>query len=100
VIQTGLEGGILNKLKEVFENYTELEQVVLYGSRALGNFNDRSDIDLAVKGTHLDRFKIAQMLLECDELDIAYTVDLQNYSDIKNVKLKDHIDRVGVVIYP
>ncbi len=34
-----------------------------------------------------------------DDSDIPFLMDLQNYHDIKNSRLIEHIDRAGVVIY-
>jgi predicted nucleotidyltransferase len=37
-------------LQDTFTRFPEVEQVVLFGSRAKGNFKKGSDIDLSVKG--------------------------------------------------
>ena len=50
-------------------------------------------------GTGIDRFLVADILLDLADTDLPYTVDLQNYTEIKNRALVEHIDRVGMVIY-
>lgn len=95
----GLDAKTLQKLQQLFAGYPNIAQVKLYGSRAKGSFHARSDIDLAVFGEDIDRFAIAAILMEVDESDIPYQVDLQNYHELKNPSLIEHIDRVGVVIY-
>lgn len=95
----GIDAKTLLALTQVFAKYPDVEQVKLYGSRAKGTFHERSDIDLVVFGKSIDRFTIARILMELDELDILYMVDLQNYHELKNRQLIQHIDRVGVVIY-
>ena len=75
------------------------DAVKLYGSRAKGTFHERSDVDLVLIGTGIDRFLVADILLDLADTDLPYTVDLQNYSEIKNRALVEHIDRVGMVIY-
>jgi uncharacterized protein len=97
--ETGLSADILTTLKREFQKYPAIDQVKLYGSRAKGDFNQRSDIDLAVYGKDTDRFLIANLLLDFDDSDIPWKVDLQSYNDIKNRRLIEHIDRVGIVIY-
>jgi len=52
-----------------------------------------------VFGTGIDRFLVADLILDLADSDLPYTVDLQNYSDIKNRALIEHIDRVGLVIF-
>lgn len=96
----GLSQAIYSKLCHIFKQQSEITQVKLFGSRAKGNYTDRSDIDLALFGGAIDRFTVARVLLDADDSDIPFTVDAQHYSDINNQKLRNHIDRVGVSIYP
>jgi predicted nucleotidyltransferase len=96
---TGLTSQQVELLRQVFKNYAAVKSVKLYGSRAKGTFHARSDVDLVVLGDEIDRFLIAQMLLDLEDSDLPYTVDLQNYAELKNQALKEHIDRVGMLIY-
>jgi uncharacterized protein len=97
--QTGLTESQLNLLQTVFKNYPAIKTVKLYGSRAKRTFNERSDIDLVVFGENISRFLISDLLLELENSDLPYLVDVQNYAELKNRQLIAHIDRVGVVIY-
>lgn len=96
---TGLSASVLELLTKVFEKYEAIDQIELYGSRAKGTFNERSDIDLVAYGKDINRFMIADIFMELDDLDIPYKVDLQNYHDLRNSELLEHINRVGMVIY-
>ena len=96
---TGLSAEELSVLNASFAGHPHIEQVKLYGSRAKGTFTDRSDIDLAAFGSTLTRSDIADVLLDLDDSNIPYQVDLQQFDDLKNRRLIDHINRVGVVIY-
>lgn len=96
---TGLSAEVLSELDSSFTSHPHIELVKLYGSRAKGTFTDRSDIDLAAFGALLTRSDIADVLLDFDDSDIPYQVDLQQFDDLKNPRLIDHINRVGVVIY-
>ena len=96
---TGLTPEQLTLLQQVFNQHPEVDAVKLYGSRAKGTFHERSDVDLVLIGTGIDRFLVADILLDLADTDLPYTVDLQNYSEIKNRALVEHIDRVGMVIY-
>jgi len=95
----GLSAAVTQQLCQVFRQYPQITETVLYGSRAKGNFKENSDIDLAIKGNDLDRFVVSDILMTLQETDIPYLIDLQNYNEIKNYQLKDHIDRVGKTIY-
>ena len=96
---TGLTSEQLTLLQQVFNQHPEVDTVKLYGSRAKGNFHERSDVDLVLIGTGIDRFLVADILLDLADTDLPYSVDLQNFSDIKNRALVANIDQVGLVIY-
>jgi predicted nucleotidyltransferase len=89
----------LTEIQGILRQNSKVESAVLYGSHAKGIAKPTSDIDLAIKGTRLDRFDIANLLLAFDDSNIISEIDLQNYQEIKNNLLKDHIDRVGIEIY-
>jgi len=95
----GLTDAQLELLCDIFKKHLSIESVKLYGSRAKGTFHPRSDVDLVAFGIGIDRFLIAELLLDLMESDLPYSVDLQNYHDLKNRALIEHIDRVGKVIY-
>ncbi len=99
VKQTGLSVGLLDKLSGIFSNYPSVKQVKLYGSRAKGNFRHSSDIDLTFIGriTHDELMGIDALI---DDLLTPYTYDLSILADIDNHELLEHIERVGLVIYP
>ena len=95
---TGLSPQEVETICQVFKGHTEIEQVILFGSRAKGTAKPNSDIDLAVKGIE-DDLLIEQIATELDELPLPYKFDLKAITSINNPALKDHIERVGVMIY-
>lgn len=97
---TGLTENNMLALARVFERFPAIKRVKLYGSRAKGTYNPRSDIDLAAFGQKIDRAVIAEVLMDLDDSDIPYLVDLQAYDDLRNPQLLNHIDRVGIIVYP
>ncbi len=95
----GLKETTIETIHKVFSNYSQVEQVIIYGSRAKGNYKNGSDIDLTFKGDDLSLTLINKIDLELDDLMLPYTFDLSIYSHIKNPDLIDHIERVGKVFY-
>ena len=95
----GLTEDYINLLNAIFKQNSFIEKVVIYGSRAKGNFTERSDIDFVIYGNLEDRFQISKIKNEIEESSIPYKTDIQMFDDIKNVSLIDHIDRVGKVFY-
>jgi len=96
----GLTNAHIEAIQQAFTRFPEIEQAVLYGSRAKGNYRPSSDIDLvlvlngAVSGRF--RFRVADAL---DQLNLIYQIDLALLNDIDNEGLLEHIDRVGVPFY-
>ena len=95
----GLKDTDIDKINGVFASYREVEEVVLYGSRAKGNFKKGSDIDLTMKGTNLNLKILNKISHEIDDLLLPYIVDLSIFNTIENRDLIDHINRVGIIFY-
>lgn len=84
------------RIIDVFSRFSEVQEAVLFGSRAKGNYRQGSDI--AVKGT-ISKDVLSALLVAFDETVLSYFVDIVVYDHIKNMALKEHIDRVGICIY-
>lgn len=93
-----LEPEILNKIKLVLKENQKVKSLILFGSRAKGTAKNGSDIDLAIVGDDISFRDLCQLGMNFDELDLPYKIDLVNYEAIKNEDLKEHINRVGVVL--
>lgn len=94
----GLKERNIEKIKSVFCEYPEIDKVILYGSRAKGNYRKNSDIDLSIVGeVNLD--KILSIETKLDDLFLPYEFDLSIFNKIKNIALKEHINRVGLTFY-
>lgn len=95
----GLSANTILKLLQLFSKYETIEKVIIYGSRAKGNFREGSDIDLSVEGEDFDASYLLKIKNEIDDLLLPYKVDLSSYANINNDDLKDHIRRVGKLLY-
>ena len=83
----------------MFEKYTSIEKVIIYGSRAKGNFKTGSDIDLTFIGSAISDQEWTSIYFDLEDLLTPYTFDLSILSTIENPDLLDHIKRVGKVFY-
>lgn len=73
--------------------------VILYGSRAKGNFKPFSDVDITLIGEELSRGDLNQVIRDVDDLLLPYQFDISLCHKLKNEALIEHIDRRGIVIY-
>ncbi|WIV12028.1 nucleotidyltransferase domain-containing protein [Proteiniborus sp. MB09-C3] len=95
----GLKDSILESIISIFARYSKIEKVLLYGSRAKGNFKNGSDIDLTLVGNDIDIKDLNKIYLELDELYLPYSFDISIFDKIQNKDLINHINRVGIEIY-
>ncbi len=96
----GLNDATVEKLRSVLASYPQIEQAILYGSRAKGNYKNGSDIDLTLQGGDDLTFDVLyEIIQQVDDLLLPYTVDLSIFSTLSDEDLIDHIRRLGVVFY-
>jgi predicted nucleotidyltransferase len=95
----GLSSSYITKINSVFHQYFNIEEVIIFGSRAKGNYRDNSDIDLAIKGKSIDLSTLHQIENKLEELYIPNFIDLIVFDKIENHDLIDHINRVGKLFY-
>lgn len=95
----GLEENDILKLQKIFADYSQIESVKIYGSRAKGNYKNGSDIDLTFIGKELNLTIINTIETQIDDLLLPYLFDISIYHQISNSDLIDHIQRVGQFFY-
>lgn len=95
----GLKEKVIEQVNSIFVKYPQVEQVMIYGSRAKGNYKKGSDIDLSLKGIDIDLSLMHTIELEIDDLLLPYTFDISIFKQISNPDLIEHINRVGLEFY-
>ena len=91
---TGIKAEVIEEIRKLARQY-DVTKVILFGSRARGDFKRTSDIDIAVTGGDFVRFALdvdeeTSTLLEYD------IVDLDN--DMQD-ELRDSIKKEGRILY-
>jgi predicted nucleotidyltransferase len=87
------------KINSVFNKNENIDIVIIYGSRAKGNYKVASDIDLTLIGNDLKSSIIGQVNSQIDDLLLPYTFDISIFHQISNTDLIEHIERVGKIFY-
>lgn len=98
----GLSPGTLQKIRNTLAQHPRVERAVVYGSRAKGTYKPGSDIDLTLfpaPGASIDHRELGSIEEEIDDLLLPYMVDLSVFDHIDNAALREHIERVGRVLY-
>ncbi|MEL6937728.1 MAG: nucleotidyltransferase domain-containing protein [Cyanobacteria bacterium J06598_1] len=94
----GLIARDLKHIREAVSEIKEIEQVILFGSRAKGTHYRGSDVDLSISGegiTHDTVLRLSRSLNE--ERPLPYFFDIVDYGSLQEDEpIRAHIDRVGV----
>ena len=96
---TGLSDATLATVQAILASCPAVETAIVYGSRAKGNFSTGSDIDLTLVGAALTQDMLSHLVGQFEESNLPYQVDLSILRDIDNPSLREHVERVGKVIY-
>ena len=94
----GLYPNSYKKILSIFNKYKNIEKVIIYGSRAKGDYKEGSDIDLTLIGD-LNYIDLINLKHEFEDSSIPYLVDLSIFKELKTESLLEHIKRVGKVFY-
>jgi len=96
----GLLDRDIKYIKEAIKMYPEIDEVIIFGSRAMGNYKKGSDVDIALKGQNINRRTVTRLADDLNEkYPLPYFFDVINYNDILNEELKKHIDNIGKIIF-
>lgn len=89
----GLPDKLILNVKKIFNKYN-IDNIIIFGSRAKGTYNIGSDIDLAILN-QTSSIDLKKIYYEIDELNSPYKFDILIFDNITNNDLKEHIKRVG-----
>lgn len=91
---------LIEQLNQIVKEYPEIYAVLLFGSRAYGDFSDVSDIDLAIKAPQLSPEKWLSLTEEIESgLDTLLKIDIVLYEETSEA-LRLQIDKCHKVLYP
>ena len=95
----GLRQKDVDYMLQLFKSIPAIEKVILYGSRATGNFEKGSDVDLALVGENVKYGDVAHVhyTLENESPTLLW-FDVLHLDRLKNEKLKHQII-LGKIIY-
>jgi predicted nucleotidyltransferase len=95
----GLTDETIAKINAVFAKYPEVEEVLIFGSRAKESHREGSDIDITLKGNELNDTIKTMIVSDIDELNTPYLFDISIFNKLNSSHLEDHIKRVGQVFF-
>lgn len=94
LLNTGIKPQVQDEICKLAEKY-HLDRVILFGSRARGDYWRASDIDLAVSGGDITRFALAVE----ENTSTLLTYDVVNLDEGVSLELLKCIQKEGLVLY-
>lgn len=91
---TGIREQVINEIIALAKKHS-IEKVILFGSRARGDYHRASDIDLAVFGGNVTEFS-----LDVEELtSTLLTYDVVDMDKKLQAKFRESIEKEGKTLY-
>ena len=87
------------ELESIFKKYKEIEQVILFGSRARPDNKYNSDRDLCLFGEIITHLIQAKVTMDIEEVNTPLSFDILNFNELTKEKLIENIKNEGVIIY-
>ena len=96
----GLDTDTIRNIKNCLAKIPQIQKVLLYGSRAKGNYKNGSDIDLILIGKNLNPDdSIYPLKEELNKLYLPYTFDISILSKLDKLEFINRILKVGKTFY-
>jgi predicted nucleotidyltransferase len=94
IMKSGIKPGVIEEILRYARNFG-LKKVILFGSRARGDFDRASDIDLAASGGDIKQFSYTMeektsTLLRFDVIDLETDLD---------IGFREQIEAEGILLY-
>jgi len=89
---------VFQSLVDSISSFAEVESVILFGSRAHGDADLRSDIDLAISAPQMSLRRWLDMKLLAEETPTLLSITLVRLEDSPSA-LRERVLREGVVVY-
>src|SRR6266404_5791856 len=98
-LRHGLSQAVVDRITGVLARFPDVEQAILFGSRAKATHKPGSDIDVALVGAGLDWRVVGKVYDALDDLLLPYRFSLIVYDKNADPEVDAHIQRVGIALF-
>lgn len=95
----GLAQNTVERITRVLARFPEVEEAILFGSRAKATHKPGSDIDLALVGKDLNWRVVGRIYDTLDDLLLPYRFSLIIEDTNTDPAVVAHIERVGILLF-
>lgn len=95
---SGISPTILQTIIDNCFKFKSVKAIILYGSRARGDFKQGSDIDIAIDAPDMSSREFSALWNLLEDLPIIFPMDIIHLQSITNPELLNAIIKEGVVL--
>lgn len=95
----GISVECIELIRGVFAKHSSINEVLVYGNRAVGDYKSDTPIDLAIRKSLESYNELESVRTELEILDLLYEINLIDRDLIRNEELRQRIIREGVLLY-
>lgn len=90
----------LTQIQKIISEYPEIQTSCIFGSRAMGNYKNTSDIDIAIGGEKVSFHTVSKVhgRLE-EEVSTPLFFDVISLQSLENKELQEHVKTYGKSIF-
>ncbi|MGA2669647.1 MAG: nucleotidyltransferase domain-containing protein [Ignavibacteria bacterium] len=97
-LKTDRESVLVTQILDVLKRYLDPNRIILFGSRAKGNFNSRSDFDIAIDIKRPDVVLQRRISEEIEKFSGLYNVDIVYLPGLEQGFI-NIISKTGIVLH-
>ncbi|MDR0703703.1 MAG: nucleotidyltransferase domain-containing protein [Planctomycetaceae bacterium] len=95
----GLTEKYRTEIRLIFASCSKIDRVLLFGSRAKGNFRRDSDVDFVLEGHDLVGSDLALLNGKFMESNVPFDIDIVIRNEIADPNLENQITKHGTEFY-
>ena len=84
-------------LKSFFSEFTFIDKVMIFGSRAKNTNHDKSDIDISIFSKSMTSIEFSKLRYKLDDLPILYQIDIIHFEKVDK-ELQYNIMNDGIIL--
>ncbi len=90
----------IDEILQALRRFPEIDEAIVFGSRAKGKYKPGSDVDIAIKGKEITHSCVSSLSFILNEESLLpYFFDIVHYEGTTERDLVQHIDRFGKILY-
>lgn len=95
----GLDPNLVAAIIALAQQSAKVDRLLLYGSRARGDYSNRSDIDLALDAPAMTITEFADLAAALNNLPCLFKIDLLRLQDLQNPALHAQIAKDAITLF-